>query len=292
MDASTRELAGELVRLAAFAAGRRGGNPAGVWIGDALPPDEEMQRIAGVVGYSETAFIQRIADRTWKTRYFSPRAEVSFCGHATVATGVALGQRFGAGTFRLETTVGGVPVDVGALPDGTMQATLTSVLPEHRPLPAGVVDQVLAALRWPPSAIDPTIAPGLAYAGAWHVIVPVASRARLANLDYDVDRLRQVMQAHDVTTVQLVHRETNGVYNARNPFPVGGVIEDPATGASAAAFGGYLRDLGLVTPPAAILIRQGYDMGCPSHLFVDIPRSGGIRVTGAAVPIRDRGGRV
>lgn len=285
MDACPHESGGELVRLAAFAAGRRGGNPAGVWIGSELPSDAEMQRIAALVGDSETAFNQRIDDRTWRTRYFSPEAEVPFCGHATIATGVALGQRFGAGSFRLATAAGDVPVDVGALRDGTMRATLTSVQPVHRPLPDGVLDEVLASLRWPASAIDPVTAPGLAYAGAWHVIVPVASRARLATLDYDFERLRRVMSDHDVTTVQLIHREAAGVYSARNPFPVGGVVEDPATGAAAAAFGGYLRDVGLVTPPATITIRQGYDMGCPSHLSVEIPESGGIRVTGTAVPV-------
>ena len=48
---------GTLLRLAAFTTDPAGGNPAGVWIGATLPPDEEMQRIAAEVGYSETAFL-------------------------------------------------------------------------------------------------------------------------------------------------------------------------------------------------------------------------------------------
>ena len=48
------------------------------------------------------------------------------------------------------------------------------------------------------------------------------------------------------------------------------MVEDPATGAAAAAFGGYLRALGLVTPPARITIHQGDDLGRPSLLHVDI----------------------
>ena len=50
------------------------------------------------------------------------------------------------------------------------------------------------------------------------------------------------MLGHDLTTVDLVHREDERTYHARNPFPVGGVVEDPATGAAAAAFGAYLRE--------------------------------------------------
>jgi PhzF family phenazine biosynthesis protein len=67
---------------------------------------------------------------------------------------------------------------------------------------------------------------------------------------------------------------------------VGGVVEDPATGAAAAALGAYLRELGMVEPPATITIHQGDDIGRPSLLDVGIdPGSVGIRVSGRAVPI-------
>jgi len=60
------------------------------------------------------------------------------------------------------------------------------------------------------------------------------------------------------------------------------VVEDPATGAAAAAFGGYLRTLGLVEPPAQVTVLQGEDMGSPSRLVVDITADDRVRVTGAA----------
>ena len=66
---------------------------------------------------------------------------------------------------------------------------------------------------------------------------------------------------------------------------VGGVVEDPATGASAAALGGYLRDAGIITVPSKFEIRQGETMGRPSLLKVDVPASGGVMVTGTAIDI-------
>jgi PhzF family phenazine biosynthesis protein len=93
------------------------------------------------------------------------------------------------------------------------------------------------------------------------------------------------MLGEGLTTLQLVWRESPTVFHSRNPFPVGGVVEDPATGAAAAALGGYLRDTRLVTVPTTILIRQGEAMGRPSRLTVEIPAEGGIVVTGTAVPI-------
>src|SRR5213595_3212419 len=86
----------ELLRLAAFTTEPSGGNPAGVWIGTAFPADDEMQRIAADVGYSETAFLvptPSAAAGHFRVRYFSPLAEVPFCGHATIASGVALAER-------------------------------------------------------------------------------------------------------------------------------------------------------------------------------------------------------
>lgn len=73
-------------RIAAFSDGNTGGNPAGVWIGDAMPDASRMQAIAAEVGFSETAFAAPEGD-AWRVRYFSPAMEVPFCGHATIALG-------------------------------------------------------------------------------------------------------------------------------------------------------------------------------------------------------------
>ena len=70
------------------------------------------------------------------------------------------------------------------------------------------------------------------------------------------------------------------------PFPPGGVVEDPATGASAAAFGGYLRELGKIGETAKFTIIQGVDMGRPSEIIVNvIAGEPGVRVSGAGARI-------
>ncbi len=273
-----------LRRISAFTTTADGGNPAGVWIGDELPTVTEMQQVAREVGYSETAFLapSRGSERT--IRYFSPESEVTFCGHATIAAGVVLGERDGAGTYLLHTSVGEVPVtaSVGAF---GVEASLVSVEPRHEPVGEGVLAAVLDALRWAPADLDPSVPPVRAYAGAWHLVVVVHSRERLAHLDYDFDRLRTLMEAEHLTTLQLVWRESTATFHVRNPFPVGGVVEDPATGAAAAALGGYLRDAGLFPAPGEIVITQGVDMGRPSELTVGIPPTGGITVRGTAVDL-------
>jgi PhzF family phenazine biosynthesis protein len=271
-----------LHRLAAFTLTPDGGNPAGVWIGDDLPDPSTMQRIAAEVGFSETAFIAPASGFERTVRYYSPLAEVSFCGHATIAAGVALGQLGGDGTYRLATAVGEVPVAVRTR-NGQREASLTSVEPKSQPAPEALVSETLSALRWKRDDLDDSILPARAYAGAWHLVLATATADRLARLDYDFETLKALMLRENLTTIQLVWRESANVFQSRNPFPVGGVVEDPATGAAAAALGGYLRAAGLVTAPTTLIIRQGEAMGRPSRLIVDIPVTGSIVVTGTAV---------
>jgi len=277
---------GRLLRLAAFSSDPDGGNPAGVWIGETLPDDDEMQRIAAEVGYSETAFVAPSLGVERTIRYFSPETEVSFCGHATIATGVALGDADGDGTYRLHTPVGEVPVAV-AVHNGVREASLTSVEPEFAPASAALVSEALSMLGWSTGDLDPAIPPARAFAGAWHLVLAVAGSRRLADLQYDFDGLKALMLREGLTTLQLIWREGPTVFRSRNPFPVGGVVEDPATGAAAAALGGYLREADLVSVPVTILIKQGDDIGRPSRLTVEIPASGGIVVKGTAVSLDD-----
>ncbi|WP_461471542.1 PhzF family phenazine biosynthesis protein [Microbacterium sp. HJ5] len=94
------------------------------------------------------------------------------------------------------------------------------------------------------------------------------------------------MDAEGWPATVIVLRETGeGRWEARNIFPVGTISEDPATGAAAAATGGYLRATGAVSPPARIEIAQGRHVGRPGVLIVDIPETGGITVSGAATAI-------
>lgn len=275
---------GTLYRLAAFTRDPAGGNPAGVWVGDTLPEGDQMLRIASEVGYSETAFIAPAAGHQREIRYFSPEAEVTFCGHATIASGVVLGRAGGEGVYRLQTTVGEVPVTVRTQ-DGLLEAALESVATRHEAAPDALLHEALAALDWQTGELATEIPPVRAYAGAWHLVLATATRARLASLDYDFQRLKALMLAENLTTLQLIWRESETVVHARNPFPVGGVVEDPATGAAAAALGGYLRDAGIVNAPHRFVVRQGDDMGRPSLLHVEVPEKGGIVVSGAAVDL-------
>ncbi|WP_447831106.1 PhzF family phenazine biosynthesis protein [Aeromonas salmonicida] len=288
----------ELVRIAAFSDGLQGGNPAGVWIGASLPGVHEMQHIAAEVGFSETAFaapmstplpqgvqaVEPTAElREWRVRYFSPEAEVPFCGHATIALGVALARRFGEGEYGLHLNQAVIKVSGCLDGEGHWQAALQSPPTHSKPAPAELVAAALDLFGYTPTDLDPRIPPALIHGGADHLVLALNSRAALAAMEYELEQGRTLMRREGLVTILLAHAAREQLFHTRNPFAYGGVYEDPATGAATAAFAGYLRDIHW--PHGGIIdIFQGEDMGMASHLHAEIPAEPGssIRVFGRA----------
>ena len=66
-----------------------GGNPAAVCVVENFPPEELMLNIARENNLSETAFVVK-EKNFYRLRWFTPAAEIDFCGHATLATAFVL----------------------------------------------------------------------------------------------------------------------------------------------------------------------------------------------------------
>jgi len=270
-----------LRHIAAFSDGDVGGNPAGVWIGDALPPDRVMQFAAKQVGFSETVFAEPIK-RSWRVRYFSPESEVAFCGHATIALGAALTLDHGDGTFALALNDAHITVE-GHRDGEHVVAAFQSPHTQSKAADPALVADVLAMFGYSPDDLDPRIPPAIACAGAAHLVLALNSRAKLAAMTYELEEGRTLMDRAQLVTIALVHAETPMLFHARNAFASGGVYEDPATGAAAAALAGCLRDIGWPKRDV-IYIVQGEDMGMRSRLRAEYSRVKGssIRVSGIA----------
>jgi PhzF family phenazine biosynthesis protein len=277
----------QLQHYAAFSAHALGGNPAGVVIVEQFPSDSDMQAVAAEVGYSETVFAVPGREGAFAIRYFSPVGEVEFCGHATVALAVALAGANGEAQLAFATRVGTVPVSVTRDPSGSVVATLTSAKADVQQLDDARRSELLQALRVRPADLDPRFPVAIGDSGNLHPIVVLADRRRLGELDYDFDWLRTLCVRHRWVTIQVVHCGGDGTWSSRNPFPFGGVREDPATGSAAVALGSYLRARAAIPIPGAFVIEQGRDMGRTGYLTVIVDdHTGPIRVSGTAVRIR------
>ncbi|OJU71673.1 MAG: phenazine biosynthesis protein PhzF, partial [Microbacterium sp. 70-38] len=240
--------------------------------------------IAAEVGYAETAFVSG-AGRERPIRYFSPVAEVPFCGHATVAAAVALADRLGDGDLEFRTPVGPVRIST-AQSEGVRVASFTSVEPYVEDVSSDALSAVLSLIGIGHADLDPRHPPRIAFAGNRHPVIVLADQSVFDAFTFDPARARALLDAQAwPATIVVLHALSPDRWEARNIFPVGEITEDPATGAAAAATGAYLRAVGSLTPPQRFVIEQGRHIGRPGLLTVDVPVTGGITVTGSAVRI-------
>ena len=279
-----------ILQLLAFAAEPGGGNPAGVVLDATGLDDVRLQRIAADLGHPETAFVIGREGRRASVRYFSPGAEVPFCGHATIATAVALADAEGVGPFVFDTPAGTIEVDTRD-DDGRTVAGFRSVEPFVDDLEPAVADRLLALLGLGRDDLDDRMPLAQAFAGNLHPVIAVAARERFDAFTFDPAAVRALMDEQGWKgTVIVVHVDgdlADGlIAEARNLFPVGDITEDPATGSAAASLGAYLRERVGLPAPFALTVRQGRHIGRPSVIEVEVPASGGIRVSGTAVPLK------
>jgi PhzF family phenazine biosynthesis protein len=268
-------------RIAAFSDGDTGGNPAGVVVERQLPDEPTMRQIAREIAFSETVFAAP-TDGGWRVRYFSPESEVAFCGHATIALGAVLALARGDGVFAL--TLNDAKITVEGRSDGNVvAAALQSPPTRSTPADPEIISDALTLFGYTRQDLDGRIPPALASAGPTYLVLALASRHRLSRMRYDLAPGREFMNRCGLVTIALICAETSRLFHARNAFASGGVYEDPATGASAAALAGYLRDIDW-PHGGAIDIIQGEDMGSRSHLRAEIGPAVGssIRVSGTA----------
>ena len=253
-------------RISAFSYENQGGNPAGVVFTDEMLDDNEMLKIAKEVNYSETAFLVK-QDDSFKIRYFSPETEIAFCGHATIASGYCIGERYGFGTYNLVLNDGSIKIEVGEK-DGTSFASISSMKTHSKDIDEEFIGSVIESFSFEKSDIDENYPVRIAFSGNNHLIIFLKDRQKLKEMKYDFEKVKALMEKESIVTISLLYKENENLYHSRNAFAYGGVIEDPATGSAAIALGEYLRDTGF-KKSGEIEILQGFDMNQPSQLFVN-----------------------
>lgn len=213
--------------------------------------------------------------------------EVPFCGHATIALGTALGERFGEGEYKLILNDSKISVRAEKSVQG-MSATLQSPETHSEDAPKEYAEKILAAFKLKTEDINSSFPIRFASAGAKHLILVVKDRKTLADMNYQFDMVKSLMNEKGLVTISILWNESDALFHSRNPFASGGVYEDPATGAAAAALAGYLRDINW-RGKKEFMVLQGEDMGVPSRLLVQYTSKvgGSLKVSGEVRHIAD-----
>ncbi len=286
--------------LDVFTEKRFAGNPLAV----VLEPDgldtAAMQALAREFNLSETVFVFPPVDAAnrAKLRIFTPGSELPFAGHPTVGTAVLLARMDGGGTraFGLEETIGLVPclAEETGQESGRARFILPKLPVETGPLLD--IAAIASALNLTPDDIGYGDArPSRWSAGTELSFVPVKGLAAIARCRPDLVRFDAVFGFGVAAKTYVFCRETDDKshhFHARMFAPSIGVMEDPATGAAAAAFAGFLAAHGgYADGEHLVRIEQGYEMGRPSLIELTLTLAGGklaaASIGGAAVVVSE-----
>jgi PhzF family phenazine biosynthesis protein len=266
----------------AFTSRRFTGNPAGVVLdADPLSADD-MQALARELNNGDTAFLLRpdADDHDLRLRFFTPRREAAFVGHATLAAHAVLAALRLAPRRRQKQSSGIVEVDSigGAWPPRI--AIHLSPPKLQRSLSEGELSNVLEALTLTRADLDAQCPPILGGDSSTRVMLAVERGATLARLRPDLARLTALSEELGAPGYFLFSLQPSlaDVYTEARMFcPALGFPEDPVSGNAHALLGAYLLQQGLIgasraasAPGDTIAFTgaQGHHMGRPGRVTV------------------------
>ncbi len=279
--------------LDVFTTTRFEGNPLAVITdGDGLS-DGAMLAIARELNLSETVFVQKPTEDNAlaRLRIFTTREELKLAGHPVIGTwfllaelGVVPAQEGGVHILQ-QTGAGVLPVEIRFKEGRPQRVTMTQKVAAFRP--AKINKKALAAaLGLTLKDFDPELAPEFVSTGIFNLMLPLRNRAALAKISMNMIELRKLLGKNGAMAYCFTSG-VNGKIFSRGMLPWE-QYEDAATGSAAGSLGAYLVRQGKLSPGHTLSILQGEEMGRPSHIEVEVTKSGKKlvpRVSGAAVKI-------
>lgn len=256
--------------VSAFGVNQDGGNPAGVVLNADSLSDAQKKEIAKIVGYSETAFVQKSDKADFKVTFFTPTDEVDLCGHATVATYSLLFHKniVKPGKYSHELKAGILPIEIKT--DGTV------VMDQAIPSYGEEIDlkEVTNIFHIDETVITKTgLQPQIVSTGLRDIMLPIVDRFTLFDLKPDFEKMSAFNKKTDtigfhVFTFDAINEDA--IANCRNFAPLYGINEESATGSSNGALACYLFKYGKLDKLSAMKFEQGYSMNKPSEIIVNL----------------------
>ena len=268
-----------------------GGNTAGVVLLDseAFPGEGLMLKVASELRYSETAFVLQLSATEYHVRYFTPKAEVELCGHATIAT-FALLHRLGlaSGHCLCHTLAGDLAVEAGE----------RVMMQMAEPRIIKTISDTEAIYRALGIDHRPTLPVQVAYSGLADIMIPVPDVATINALQPDMEAVAAVTRELEAVSFHVFALPTNALTHSHiNTFPITAHVrdfaplydipEESATGTANAALTHYLAVNGVIPQQGDFAFLQGEAMGRPSVVATRIDADGSVYVGGTAAIVAE-----
>ncbi|HEY1282837.1 MAG TPA: PhzF family phenazine biosynthesis isomerase [Steroidobacteraceae bacterium] len=255
------------------------GNPAGVVLNADLLKDDEMLAIARELNNADTAFILAPDgdDHHVRARFFTPRMEAGFVGHATVAAHYVLSRRQRHDErLKQKSKAGVVEIEVRGAGDDRRIAIRQKRPPMGRELNDRERLAVLDALALATDDLDLRCPIRIAGAGSTRLLVGVRGPDQLKALKPDPARLTTLsaqLGAAGYFIFTLAPQDPSCLTESRMFCPALGIPEDPVSGNAHGLLGAYLAEQKLLRHDgsrAAFSGSQGHYVHRPGRVDVEL----------------------
>lgn len=256
--------------LNSFAKSNEGGNPAAVVFNADNLSENDMKKIAGIIGFSETAYVMKSDLADFKVRFFTPAEEVDLCGHATVGAFYMLLSKkcITPGHYTQETKAGILNVEV--------KEDMTIIMNQALPIFYDTIckEEVADSLNISASEIEEDLPVQIVSTGLKDIIIPIKNIDILRAIKPDFEKVAEISRKYNTVGYHMFTLQSlNGSdAHCRNLAPLYGIPEESATGTSNGALACYLFKYDKINlkNTECIVIEQGYSMGKPSEIIVSL----------------------
>jgi PhzF family phenazine biosynthesis protein len=282
----------------AFTRDRFTGNPAGVVLNADGLSEAQMLAIARELNNADTAFILAPDNSEYgvRARFFTPRTEVGFVGHATVAAHYVLSRRASAPRHvRQKSKAGVVDIEVRGVEEDRSIAIRQSTPPMGRELNDRERLAVLDALALATDDLDPRCPLRIVGSSSTRLLIGVRSEEALKHLKPDFNRLTTLSAQLGAAGYFVFTLATTGgshLTESRMFCPALGISEDPVSGNAHGLLGVYLAHHGFLPrnePRVSFSGVQGHQLHRPGRVNVELEiKDGaieGVWIIGQAVSI-------
>lgn len=261
--------------LDVFAEAKYTGNQLAVFPEASSLSEQQMQRLAKEMNYSETTFIVSpdVRDEGYDVRIFTPEQELPFAGHPTLGTAYVLQQEIinqPVNSVKLNLKVGQIPVSLYYSGNTLEWLWMQQKTPTFQQ--GFTSDQLRAILNLEQHEIDSQFPIQAVSTGVPFIIVPLKTQASLKKIRINRDRYFELVNTTEAKSILVFCPET---YKPENHLNVRvfadyfGVPEDPATGSANGCLAGYLVQNSYFGDAVIDLrVEQGYEIGRPSLLLL------------------------
>ena len=285
-------------QIDAFTRTRFTGNPAGVVLDADTLTDAEMLAIARELNNADTAFVLKSdgSDHDLRVRFFTPRTEAAFVGHASVAAHYVLSSdTHGTRRVRQKSRAGVVEVDIRGA-DAQRRIAIRQAPP---PLGREINDRerlaVMDALALATPDLDLHCPVQVVGASSTRLMVGVRGAEQLRHLKPDVSRLTTLsaqLGAQGFFVFTLAPELPDVLTESRMFCPALGIAEDPVSGNAHGMLGVYLARhglLGSVAERVNFAGAQGHHVNRPGRVEIELEFQektvAGVWIVGQAIAI-------